>query len=613
MNRYSRISKTASYGALCIALIALGLSQAQAKSSHTGFERFPLTLPGIPAAIIPADVDADGIEDLVVVIAYTDWGEVATFEQTQFDDIEGMVEVMNVVSSLIEHRELRVYPGLAAGHGYGPPLPSLPLDTSIHALGAGHPTIPLVAITDDGISGILYDSANASEPLSIEPLIEQRSLYSDSGAFYSDLDFLFDLDNDSILDLLLAHEEGWTAYRGTESGFDNTAHPILPPPIDPEWAERQNEQTTEEALEEAEEVSSRKGRKQAKKRAEAAEEEAEDEETRPRRSRRIPDLRDLNHDDLPELVLSWAEGARGAVVYRNRGGLRFDPPIDYGRGEIHDGSYEISVGNDDEQEEELQREEFVYVGPLRKNGPAVAVTRTQLKRWDEPTFRQEIDGAKRPLFEYATHAIEPTLALGEQRATFEATGYTFQDADGDQEEESLQISLPGGFQDLDGDGLEDLVSISLDFSILPLITRALVVQSIKLTMDFNISCQQPDGTFREVENLDLSGKFKINFRKNTLRHLSQFAGDFNADGRADFVQLGRGKKVTIHHGQKGCKYPTAPDSEIIFEKKPEHLGLVRILDLNSDDRSDLYVVHPLDKPKQGRSTPVRVDLYLSGM
>jgi hypothetical protein len=45
-----------------------------------------------------------------------------------------------------------------------------------------------------------------------------------------------------------------------------------------------------------------------------------------------------------------------------------------------------------------------------------------------------------------------------------------------------------------------------------------------------------------------------------LGSLAEFAGDFDGDGRADFVHLGRGKEVTIHRGQAGCRYPRSRTS-----------------------------------------------------
>ncbi len=252
----------------------------------------------------------------------------------------------------------------------------------------------------------------------------------------------------------------------------------------------------------------------------------------------------------------------------------------------------------------------MYVGDLDGDGEAEAVDRTELERYEDPGWRQEVDEAKRPLFAYSVRRLGPELApAAEPHLTFQAIGYTFGGTEGDDDE--VEIQLPGGFQDLDGDGRQDLVAITLEFSLLPMAMRVLVVQRISLTMNFHVSCQAGDSGFHEVPGLDLAGKFKLNLRNLRVRHLSQFAGDFDGDGRADFVQLGRGRKVTIHQGRPGCRYPTVPDRSIRLSRKLRHLGLARILDLDGDSRSDLYVVHPLQAEDDEISIPARVDLYLS--
>src|SRR5215213_69617 len=75
----------------------------------------PLPLPGAPAAVVAADVDGDGMRDLAVVVAYTRWGQIEIEESAKMDDVEGLVEVLTVIPSLVDRREIRVFPGRPDG------------------------------------------------------------------------------------------------------------------------------------------------------------------------------------------------------------------------------------------------------------------------------------------------------------------------------------------------------------------------------------------------------------------------------------------------------------------------------------------------------------------
>jgi FG-GAP-like repeat len=155
------------------------------------------------------------------------------------------------------------------------------------------------------------------------------------------------------------------------------------------------------------------------------------------------------------------------------------------------------------------------------------------------------------------------------------------------------------------------VTLTLDFSILQAV-RILTVKSLSVGLDFHVWCQGGDGRLRPVGGLDLSGKFRLDLSNLRLGQLSQFAGDFDGDGRADFVQMGRGRKVTIHRGRAGCSYPSAPDATVELAEEPRDLSLARVEDLDGDGRTDLLVIQPQRRGEPGVSRPVRLDLYLSG-
>jgi len=102
----------------------------------------------------------------------------------------------------------------------------------------------------------------------------------------------------------------------------------------------------------------------------------------------------------------------------------------------------------------------------------------------------------------------------------------------------------------------------------------LATKSIQLGLDFGIYRQGEGLSFRPVTGLDLAGELRLRLDSVSLGQLSSFSGDFDGDGRADFVQLGRGRKVTIHRGQPGARYAPEPDLVITLEREPLDAALV---------------------------------------
>ena len=220
-------------------------------------------------------------------------------------------------------------------------------------------------------------------------------------------------------------------------------------------------------------------------------------------------------------------------------------------------------------------------------------------------MRKELAHARRPPHVYGFHRMRPDLSM-EPRAYQElkVTGYAFGGGESD-------IRLPGGFQDLNGDGRQDLVTLTLDFSVFQAV-KIMTVRRISIGLDFHVWCQEPNGRFREVQGLDLSGKFNLDLDNLRLGHLSQFAGDFDGDGRVDFLQMGRGKAVTIHRGRADCSYPARLDLAIQLQEPPRDLGLVQVRDFDGDNLSDMLVIQPAKAAEPGLTPPVRLDFYLSG-
>ena len=582
---------------LLLACALAGPSAGGARDRAPGFHRQSLDLPGVPAAMAPVDMTGDGRDDLVVLVAYTGWTTRAEFEQAEFDDVEGLVEVMNVVDEIVDRRELRLYPARAGGDGFEEHVAALDLDTTVHALATGHPAEPLIAVTDDGAAAVRLMEGEGGAALTLMPLLTAATTFAGGGRFYPDLELLHDLDGDSLPELLLPTAAGWAVYRGTAAGFAAEPAAVIalpePPPEEVEDAEAGvggNEGDGAEDTGSGRERDDDSGSDSDSD----SDSESDSDGDEPPPLHEVPfEVRDCSGDGRPDLVVPGGAGHDGPLVFRATGDLAFAAPV-------------VILPAAAEGEDR----EVMYVGDLDGDGGGEAVDRAELERYEDPGWRQEVDEAKRPLFAYALRRLGAELTVEERpRYGFRATGYTFGGSEGDDDE--TEIMLPGGFQDLDGDGRQDLVAITLEFSVLPMAFRVLVVRRISLTMNFHVWCQESDGGFREVPGLDLAGRFKLDLDNLQVRHLSQFAGDFDADDRADFVQLGRGRTVTIHQGRPGCRYPARPDRTIKLDRKLRHLGLARILDLDGDGRSDLYVVHPLDRDDQETSIPARVELYLS--
>ncbi len=563
--------------ALCTTLVFTG--GAAARAPELALRHVRLELPGAPAAIVPADLDGDGRQDLVVAVAYTEWDQIGIEESTEMDAVAGLVEVLTIVPALMDRRELFVFLADGAG-GYTTAVAGLPLPPSILSLEAGPAGWPVVALTDDGIAELALIGAGQA---AFKPRLADRPVLARTGTFVPGLDLVRDLDGDGRDDLLLPARDDFALYLGDGDGLAETpASRLRLPRREP-----------------------RAGQHRAR--------------SRMVHHYPLPEIRDVDGDGRPDLLLpDRGDGWRYFHVLRNAGGGRFaeavaladgGPPREDGD-EEDDDKDESSAGDEDASDEDDDEDpdgegEVVYFGDLDGDGRAEYVVQQDLAD-DDAGFRQEMREAKRPPFHYRLYRSGGDLTMAAAPYTeFEATGYTFT---GDDESD---IYIPGGFQDLDGDGRQDLISLTLDFSLMQAV-RVLATHSISIGLDFHVWCQGEGGGFRAVPGLDLSGKFKLNLDDLKIRQLSQFGGDFDGDGKADFVQLGRGRKVTIHRGREGCAYPPDPDLTVHLEEEPLDLSLVRIDDFDADGLTDLVVIQPQRTSDPEVTPPVRLDLYLSG-
>ncbi|MEM9555930.1 MAG: hypothetical protein AAGC60_16865 [Acidobacteriota bacterium] len=541
-----------------LALVAVSLGGSVAGADALDLRRISLELPAAPAAIVPSDLDADGLHDLAIVVVWTSWSQLGTSEEQEVEGV-GLAEVLTIVPALIERRELRLYAGLADG-GYEPLAAPLPLGPEVLSLGAGPAGMPLWALTDDGVAAIRVTDGVAR----LDPVATAAPVLAGSGTFVGDLALAHELDGDDRVDLLVPTREGLLVLRGRdlERAVDAPATPV----------DRVELPTVRRFAQSARQVLHYP----------------------------LPTVRDVDGDNVPDLLFPdadrrWAE----VTVARGLGDGRFAPlegPLEMAESRAR----ESGGGGTSEDGED---DEVVWLGDL-DGVPGAELVRRRFLGSDDVGLRAGLRQAKRPPFRYFLYRLDDSLLpVAEPYARFDASGYAFEGGDDDAMAPSI------GLVDLDGDGDRDLVSLTLDFSAFQAV-RIVATQRIDLGIDFHIDCQDR-GEFRSIEGLDLSGRFRVDLRDLRLRALAQLDGDFDGDGHVDFLQIGRGREVAIHRGRDGCRYPPEPDLRLTLDEAPRNLALVRVDDFDADGRDDFLVVQPQASSEASVTPSVRLDLYRS--
>jgi len=384
----------------------------------------------------------------------------------------------------------------------------------------------------------------------LEPWIADPPVMAGTGNFLGDLSLVRDVNGDGVGDLLLPGRDGLAVYLGRPQGkgLARRAASRLPAPGDVYRSTGDLE-----------------------------------------RRYPLPQIQDVTGDGRPDLVFrDPVKRWRSLWVARNAGQGRFLPAV------------EVVLGTGNPRDPNP-----VWMGDLDGNGLAEVVFRQSLDDPKSGGIRKELEKARQPhgrlTFRRVSRELAPEKA---PYRTFDVTGWGFEAAD-------AEVDLPGGFRDLNGDRRPDLVTVTMDVG-LPKLLGSLATKRLTVGLDFHVWCQQPDGAFRAVKGLDLSGSFRFDLDDMRVSQLSLFSGDFDGDGRADYVQLGRGKRVSIHRGRADCSFPASPDMAFNLREEPRDLSLVQIRDLDGDGRSDLLVIQPQRAPEEGFVAPVRLDLYLSG-
>ena len=571
-----------------------------------------LDLPGPPVDILSADLDGDGRKDLAVVVARTQWGEIGT------DRIEGMMQISEVVPALFDRREVRAY-RLGEDGTYKQAGDPLQLPPSVISLEAGPPGLAIAVLTDDGLSALsLFMDSAESEPaagaaaattgsapadthgastlggaavvsggssnapapsgsfLALTPWIADRPVLAGSKSLIPRLDMVRDLDGDGTWDLLLPARDGLAVYMttpGGELGTKPVARIELPGDVRTSGVH-------------------------------------------PTRNYQRPSVGDLDGDGKPDLLFIHEDrgksGKKVVDVLRGEGGGRFGAPqriaidrmVEESRTTVVDEGVKKSK-KDNDHFGDGDEGGFKYFGDLTGDGLAEAVFAAEVDNG-----KSGLKQVKEPEFEYRFYHVGKDLVIDPQpyqRLRVQGFGFEIDEVD-------VESVKADEFVDLDGDGRKDLVTVTLDFSLFQLV-RVMATKRIGIGLNFHVWHQGSDGVFTPVTGLDLSETLRMDLNNLKLGSLAEFAGDFDGDGRSDFVHLGRGKEVTIHRGQAGCRYAPKADLTVPFEEEPGDISLVRIGDYDGDGRADIALIRPLDvkdSPDPDVSSPVRLDLYLSG-
>jgi len=534
---------------LWICCCLCGVESRAAKKRPLELRRVQLTLPGLPAKVIPTDLDGDGRQDLLFILAYT---EIETIGVARVEDL---VQFTTVIPAVFDRREAQAYLARTDG-GYERVGQPLALE-NVLAVAAGPEGMPPLALTDDGVAEIVLD-LQAETVLTLRPLIEEPPVIAGSRSFFSSLDWVLDLDGDGDKDVWIPALDGPALYLNQDGRIATSPVQRLSLPGD------------------------RRGTAM--------------------RHYPLPAVQDLNGDQRPDLLVRsrYDEHNEMHVLLGQPDG-RFAP--------IYAGDAACTLGESalrfvgPEGEVSTTVEDLVFFGDLDGNGRAELVTQTKIDP-EKTGMRASMKDAKRPRHTFRFYRLDERLRVEEQPyQEIETEGYSFEATFG-----GVEFSQ---FIDLDADGRTDLITITLDFSMFGML-KAMATKRMTIGLNFHVWAQHEDGSFREVEGLDLTEKLRLDMKRFKIGRLAQFQGDYDGDGRIDFVRFGHGKRITIHLGQPGCRYRAEPDLLLELEEEPQDLELIRVADYDGDGRSDFSIMRLLPATSVDVSPPVRIDFYLSG-
>ncbi|MFQ5718599.1 MAG: FG-GAP repeat domain-containing protein [Acidobacteriota bacterium] len=544
-----------------------------ARPERLALRHLGLQIEGPPVTLLPADLDADGRRDLLVVTAYTYWGQ--STEQTTTEVDGRLFEEVRVRPTLVDRRQMR--PWLASPDGtYRAAGPPQAVPGFVHAFEPGPAKQAVLAITDHGVSEVTYD-AQAEGALQLTDVFEADGLLAGSQTLLPGSRFMADVNADGRPDLLFPAREGLAIHLARDGRLDPEPVAIIALPGD---------------------ASGKDGVAWRRYPLPVVEDVQGD---------GLPDLVFLDRGDDDALTAGSEHDVNAVTVIPGIGGGHFGVPvkIELAAPQARD----VRIDTDRKGMPVIHLPAHVlpgslsYFGDLDGDGMAELATQEQIEA-DGDGLRAELRNAKRPHYRHRFYRLDAGLHVARRPyLTFQAEGYPF--------DFNWLDASPGGFVDLDGDGRKELVTIGLDFSLWQA-PKILIARTIGVGIDFHVWRQQVGGAFHEVPDARMRGKFKIDLSPVRIIEFAQFAGDVDGDGHIDFLHFGSSRTIDIHRGGEGCRFPAKADASIRLDRAPKDPGLVRVRDIDGDGRSDLVVVTPLRAEEKGESRPTRLEFYLTG-
>lgn len=536
-------------------ILVAGCGLALARPAALPRKAARLDLPCAPAALIPTDLDQDGSIDLAMLLDYRRWTTQSTVEQ------QGFAQSVEVVPLLEDVRELRLYlssEGGVAGKGL-----TLRLPADVTSMAAGPSFAPLLALTDAGVSAVRLAVTGAAERLRLEPLVAEPTVTARSGALLPTLPFVRDLDMDGTLDLAIPTETGLAHYRGGDSAFSaGPVQRVALPTDDSESGQLA------------------------------------------RRFYPLPRIEDVNGDATLDLIVS--PGASNASPFGGSIGVQLSETVAFLPG-LGDGRFGAPIGVPltclqykaaaPNATATTRDAELIYFGDIDGDGRAEVVTLTELPGGDNSDRSSAFDGQLR------LHHMQPDGSLDPAPyATSEIRGIPLT--------VSYQGLLLRAVTDLDGDRRKELLTVTFDVSTIGALA-AVMTKRLSVGLEFHVYHQNDVGRFVAIDGQPLKETLKLNFKRLRLDCFAQFAGDFDGDGRSDFVHLSTGRSLTIHPRKPDGRYDDDPALALTLDQAVDELGDISIRDLDGDRRADVALTRRRETNDPVASTPVWLDLFLS--